>query len=232
MPQVDWYFDFISPYAWLQAETLARLPQDVVLACKPVLFAGLLEHWGQLGPAEIPPKRTFTYRYVVWRAHQLGFPACPPRSHPFNPLPLLRLAIVLGCERQKMLRLFRFVWSEGKLPDDAPAWRALIEELGVPDADVVHTGFYRPNLTLDVIRTDGDREKRRLLRKVLANCEGTGIIYAATVKAVEELAEKKVAGEEIVATVSPEPTKVVDLLDALKASVEATKSKQKTAQAG
>jgi 2-hydroxychromene-2-carboxylate isomerase len=135
VPQVDWYFDFISPYAWLQAETLDRLPQDVMLACKPVLFAGLLEHWGQLGPAEIPPKRTFTYRYVVWRAHQLGLPACPPPSHPFNPLPLLRLAIVLGCERQKMLRLFRFVWSEGKLPDDAPAWRALIEELGVPDAD-------------------------------------------------------------------------------------------------
>ncbi len=53
-----------------------------------------------------------------------------------------------------------------------------------------------------------------------------------TREAVEELAEKKVAGEEIVATVSPEPTKVVDLLDALKASVEATKSKQKTAKAG
>jgi DNA end-binding protein Ku len=44
---------------------------------------------------------------------------------------------------------------------------------------------------------------------------------------IEELAQKKVAGEEIVvAAESPEPTKVVDLLDALKASVEATKSKQ------
>ena len=48
-----------------------------------------------------------------------------------------------------------------------------------------------------------------------------------TREAVEELAAKKVAGEEIiVATDAPEPTKVVDLLDALKASVEATKSKQ------
>ncbi|REK10546.1 MAG: Ku protein [Actinobacteria bacterium] len=41
---------------------------------------------------------------------------------------------------------------------------------------------------------------------------------------IEELAQKKVAGEEIIAVeASPEPTKVVDLLDALKASVEATK---------
>lgn len=134
--QIDWYFDFISPYAWLQAESLDRLPPAVQLSCKPLLFAGLLEHWGQLGPAEIAPKRTFTYRYIVWRAAQLGLRACPPAFHPFNPLPLLRLAIVLGCEREQMLRLFRFVWSEGKVPDDTASWQALIEELGVPDADV------------------------------------------------------------------------------------------------
>lgn len=48
-----------------------------------------------------------------------------------------------------------------------------------------------------------------------------------TREAIEELAEKKVAGEEIVAPESPEPTKVVDLLEALKASVEATKSQKK-----
>jgi DNA end-binding protein Ku len=54
-----------------------------------------------------------------------------------------------------------------------------------------------------------------------------------TREAIEDLADKKVKGEEIVATVSPEPTKVVDLLEALKASVEATKSKEaKTAKAG
>ena len=135
MRNVGWYFDFISPYAWLQAETLERLPTGMVLTCKPVLFAGLLEHWGQLGPAEIPPKRTFTYQYIVWRAHQLGLRACPPPHHPVNPLPLLRLAIVLGDDRAAMLRLFRFVWSEGKLADDPEAWRALIAELGVTDAD-------------------------------------------------------------------------------------------------
>src|SRR6478752_613262 len=73
--QVDWYFDFISPYAWLQAESFHLLPSNVVLTCKPVLFAGLLQHWGQLGPAEIVPKRRFTYRYIVWRARAAGAPA-------------------------------------------------------------------------------------------------------------------------------------------------------------
>ena len=65
----------------------------------------------------------------------------------------------------------------------------VLERLGVPDADVVHTGFYRPNLRLDVIPASGDREKRELLRRVLDSADGPGIVYASTVKAVEEVAE-------------------------------------------
>src|SRR5262245_8515372 len=127
MPQrearrIDWYFDFVSPFAWLQAERLAREAPGLALACKPVLFAGLLDHWGQLGPAEIEPKRAFTYRYVVWRATRLGLTVKVPPVHPFNPLRLLRLAIVLGAEQALVLRLFRFVWSEGSDPDDPQAW--------------------------------------------------------------------------------------------------------------
>lgn len=133
--RVDWYFDFISPYAWLQAERLRELPAQVQLSCKPVLFAGLLDHWGQLGPAEIEPKRRFTYRYAVWRAARLGLPFKAPSAHPFNPLRLLRLAIALGCERDLVLRLFRFVWSEGKRPDDDADWGGLVAELGILDAD-------------------------------------------------------------------------------------------------
>jgi DNA end-binding protein Ku len=44
--------------------------------------------------------------------------------------------------------------------------------------------------------------------------------------AIEELARKKIEGEEIVSPETPEPTKVLDLLEALKASVEATKERK------
>lgn len=50
-----------------------------------------------------------------------------------------------------------------------------------------------------------------------------------TREAIEAAAAAKAAGEEIVTIEAPEPTKVVDLLEALKASVEATKSRQKSA---
>ncbi|MCC7546615.1 MAG: 2-hydroxychromene-2-carboxylate isomerase [Burkholderiales bacterium] len=132
--RIDWYFDFISPFAWLQAEEFARRPA-LVVACRPVLFAGLLQHWGQLGPAEIAPKREFTYRYTLWRARQLGLPVRLPRAHPFNPLSLLRLAMVAQARFEVVLRLFRFVWSEGNLPDDTSAWQALLAELDLPDAE-------------------------------------------------------------------------------------------------
>lgn len=134
-PQVIWYFDFISPFAWLQAERLQQLPGRLELECRPVLFAGLLQHWGQLGPAEIAPKRVFTYRHVAWMAAKAGLQLRLPRVHPFNPIPLLRLAVLLDGDFPCVLRLFRFVWCEGHVPDDAHAWRDLLSEFNMPDAD-------------------------------------------------------------------------------------------------
>ncbi len=135
MVTVDWYFDFISPFSYLQAELLARDPLPAPLSCKPVLFAGLLQHWGQLGPAEIVPKRLFTLRYCLWRAHRLGIPMRMPPAHPFNPLRLLRLAIALGSDFTACLAIFRFVFQEGRSADDEAAWRELAAAVRADDAD-------------------------------------------------------------------------------------------------
>ncbi len=47
-----WYFDFVSPYSYLQFEAYPELMRTTEL--RPVLFAGLLNHWGGKGPAEVP----------------------------------------------------------------------------------------------------------------------------------------------------------------------------------
>ncbi|MCX7274029.1 MAG: DsbA family protein, partial [Burkholderiales bacterium] len=88
MKTLNWYFDFISPYAYLQSTRLDDFSQDVLVKCHPVLFAGLLAHHGQKGPAEIAGKRTFTYEHVAWLAERNGIALRFPASHPFNPLPL------------------------------------------------------------------------------------------------------------------------------------------------
>lgn len=131
--KVQWYFDYVSPFSYLQwAHQLHRL-SGVELEYKPVLFAGLLKHWSHKGPAELADKRRFTYRHVVWLAGRLGVPFTMPAAHPFNPLPLLRLTLARDCDPAVIDRLFGFVWREGRVPRDEAAWRELSAELGVSD---------------------------------------------------------------------------------------------------
>jgi len=131
---VDWYFDFVSPFAYLQSERLASLPPRMQIRYRPVLFAGLLDANGQKGPAEITAKRRFTYRFVVWQARKLGIPLKFPHEHPFNPLPLLRLAIACECAPDAVHRIFRFVWRDGRLPDLPIEWAELTHDLALPGA--------------------------------------------------------------------------------------------------
>lgn len=94
MKQLTFYFDPISPYAALGFEALpeALAGHSVEVVYRPILFAALLQALGQKGPAEIEVKRQWTFRQVAWLAHGQGVVLDPPAQHPFNPLPLLRLA--------------------------------------------------------------------------------------------------------------------------------------------
>ncbi len=134
MKIIDFWFDALSPYAWLAFE---RLPQaleghSVVVNYQPLLLAGLLAHWGQLGPAEIAPKRAWTYRQVAWLAQQQGTLLQLPRPHPFNPLALQRLAVAAAPaggtpSRRTVELLFRHVWCrDGADPNDPAALAALM----------------------------------------------------------------------------------------------------------
>ncbi len=133
MTPIDFWFDSLSPYAWLAFD---RLPQaleglNVAVNYQPVLLAGLLAHWGQKGPAEITPKRAWTYRQVLWLAQQQGTPLQLPRPHPFNPLALQRLAVAAAPaggtpSRRTVELLFRHVWCrEGADPNEPAALAAL-----------------------------------------------------------------------------------------------------------
>jgi 2-hydroxychromene-2-carboxylate isomerase len=136
MKHITFHLDFISPYAYL---AFAQLPEALKgisysVDYRPVLFAGMLKHHGQLGPAEIAPKRDWTYRQVMWLADQLGVPMRMPASHPFNPLPLLRLALACGARAGDTNRfvceqIFKHVWTSGADMNDAAPFEALLAQL-------------------------------------------------------------------------------------------------------
>ena len=140
MKQITFYLDFISPYAYLAFEELPRALQGLSYSVtyKPLLFAALLKHHGQLGPAEIGPKRDWTYRQVLWLAHERGIALDMPAAHPFNPLGLLRLAVASQAQglpnRYICETLFRHVWTGGEDAADSGRLAILAAQLA-PERD-------------------------------------------------------------------------------------------------
>jgi 2-hydroxychromene-2-carboxylate isomerase len=135
MKTADWYFDFISPFAFLQSEVLHRFDGKLTIRPVPVLFAGLLKHWGQKGPAEMATKRRFTYRQVQWLAEKNGIALRFPPQHPFNPVRALRAAVALGGSLETIHEIFRFIWREGRDINSPEEWIELARRLNVSDLD-------------------------------------------------------------------------------------------------
>jgi 2-hydroxychromene-2-carboxylate isomerase len=135
MIELDWYFDFISPFAYLQFTELSKYSDNIKINFKPVLFAGLLKHWGHKGPAEIPAKRKLTYRHILWQARKSNFVFKMPPAHPFNPLKALRLCIAVDNDKYAIGKIFDYIWAEGKSLEDVSEWSNLTVELGVENAE-------------------------------------------------------------------------------------------------
>ena len=131
MRRAIWYFDFVSPFAYICLHRLKELPPELSIEYRPVLFAGLLNHWGQKGPAELPTKRRYTYRWSHWWANSLGLPLRYPAAHPFNPLHHLRLAIACGAKPDAVRTIFDSIWTTGEDAADAGRFAALAQALGV-----------------------------------------------------------------------------------------------------
>jgi 2-hydroxychromene-2-carboxylate isomerase len=131
-PSVDWYFDFVSPYSYLQCERLQKL--GITVHPKPLVFAGLLKYWGHKGPAEMPSKRTFIYRQVQWMAGRDGVELRFPPRHPFNPIKALRLAIALESKFTAVRDIYRHIWRDGDEVDSDEGFDRLCAKLAATGA--------------------------------------------------------------------------------------------------
>ena len=135
MKHITFYLDFVSPYAWLALEQTPQALQGIShhMEYRPVLLGALLQGDSNPGPAGIPAKRLWTYRHVSWLGQSLGIPLQMPAQHPFNPLPLLRLALAHGRDgsinRFVAQQVMQHAWVGGHDANDAQRLRVLREKL-------------------------------------------------------------------------------------------------------
>lgn len=132
--QGHWYFDFISPFSYLQLPKVRRWREHMQIDPVPVAFGAILTHHGSIGPAEIPGKREFTYRFVQWQAERDGIALRFPPAHPFNPLAALRLCIAAGTTWASVERIYAHLWRDGQAGATAAELAPVAHALGVADA--------------------------------------------------------------------------------------------------
>jgi 2-hydroxychromene-2-carboxylate isomerase len=139
---IRFYFDYISSnayLAWTQLPALADA-HGVAIDPVPVLFAGLLEAHGQLGPAEIQAKALWMVKNTLRKAAVLGVPLNPPAFHPFNPLLALRISSLPLPSPQRLSlidALFRAVWVDRLHVSDPDVVARLADNRGLAGAALV-----------------------------------------------------------------------------------------------
>ena len=158
MKTVDFYLDFVSPYAWLAFHALPEALQghSVHVRYTPVLLGALLKNHNNPGPAGIAGKREWTYRHASWLGHAQGCGLQMPAQHPFNPLPLLRMALQTSLDgrinRFTADAIFRHVWLGGADALDPARLQALQQLL----AEQTKTDALAEQRAKDLLRSNTD----------------------------------------------------------------------------
>ncbi len=133
--QAEWFFDFISPYSYLQLGKVREWRHRLPITPMPIAFGAVLNHTGTLGPAEVKGKREFMYRQIVWQAERAGTPLRFPPAHPFNPLLALRLCIAAGTTWESIDTIFYHIWRDGRSGVNADDLSEVARALGVDDVE-------------------------------------------------------------------------------------------------
>lgn len=178
MRRIRFHFDFLSPYAylaWTQIHALAERAGAGVEPA-PLLFAGLLNHHGQKGPAEIPNKRIYVFKDSLRRARLLGVPLAPPPSHPFNPLLALRAVLAAPADRRRALidALFAATWGDAV-------------ERGVDRPEVVRAAGRAAGIEGDLVELASAQDVKDALRAATEEAIEAGVFGVPTMRVGGEL---------------------------------------------
>ncbi len=138
---VLFHFDVVSPYSWIALMVAERFAVDhgVRWIARPVVYAGLLEATGLIGPVEVPAKRRYTLLDVQRAAARAGLRLVGPPAHPFRSIEALRTICLFAGEPDVLrlsARLADAAWGEGRSLTDPTVLADVVESVGFDARDL------------------------------------------------------------------------------------------------
>lgn len=145
MKELNFYFDFLSPFSYF-AWTQLQKEKSLIIHYKPVALGPLLNHWSIKGPGEVEPKREFLLKQCLRYAAKNNIDFTTPKTHPFNSLYALRLALK-STAGELQSEVIKTLWTAGWKnridmgePDEL---QKALKEAGLPAEELYEKSFSR-----------------------------------------------------------------------------------------
>jgi len=112
--EIDFYFDFISPYAYLAYKKIQSLAKDIEINYKPILLGGLHNLGGITPPAFIKPKLKHMINDCLLIAKKNNFDFKWNSKFPINSLNIMRGYFCVNSSNrdQYIKRMFNTYWRD------------------------------------------------------------------------------------------------------------------------
>lgn len=143
MKELNFYFDFLSPFSYFAWTNLQKYP-DMKINYRPVALGPLLNHWSIKGPGEIEPKREFLLKQCLRYAVKHNIEFTTPKTHPFNSLYALRLALKSTAgelQPQVIKALWLAGWEKRIDMGDPDELQKVLKDAGLPAEDLYEKSF-------------------------------------------------------------------------------------------
>jgi 2-hydroxychromene-2-carboxylate isomerase len=139
--QIEFYFDYGSPFSYLADTQLPALAQrsGAQIVYRPILLGGIFKATGNASPITIPAKGKYMALELDRWARHYGIELKMNPHFPFNTIRLMRGAI--AAQQQDRFAsyhaaMFRAVWSEGRNLGREEALREMLESAGIDPASI------------------------------------------------------------------------------------------------
>jgi 2-hydroxychromene-2-carboxylate isomerase len=175
MKEITFYFDFLSPFSFFAWKELHHR-NELKITYKPAALGPLLNHWGIKGPGEVEPKREFLLKQCLRYAAKNNIAFTTPKTHPFNSLYALRLALK-STAAELQPQVIKALWEAG--------WEKRID-MGEPDE--LKAALSAANLPAEeLFEKSFSKEARAELKNNIQEAISLGVFGVPSFVAGEEL---------------------------------------------